>query len=506
MTSEGANGTGGVVYLVGCGPGDRGLVTERAVELVASADAILYDRLVPRSLLALAPPHCELVYVGKLPGRPTLLQEEINAELVARGRAGQRVVRLKGGDPFVFGRGGEEAEALAAAGVRFEVVPGVTAGIAAPAYAGIPVTHRAEASAVAFITAHEDPCKGESALDWRALARFPGTLVFYMGVRRLAAVSERLRAEGRSPDEPCAVVADGTRATQRTVTGTLATIAERVAAAGVQPPAVLVVGAVCALRERLAWAERRPLHGAVVVVTRARPQQSAIARRLRALGAEVVEAPAIRIRPLPPPPELATIERFGLVCLTSPNGARLLVDGLLAQGRDARALARAQIAAIGPGTAAALAERGLRADIVAERFVAEGLVEALSDVEVADRDVLIARAAEARDTLVEALAARGARVTVAPLYETVHEPLPDYARDDLERATYITFTASSTVRSFLAGGGTVPRGARVVSIGPITSAALREAGIAVDVEASRHDIDGLIEALVADARARRAVA
>lgn len=494
----------GIVYLVGAGPGDRGLVTERAAELVSRADAILYDRLVPRALLALASERAELVYVGKMPGRPSLPQDQINAELVRRGQAGQRVVRLKGGDPFVFGRGGEEAEALAAAGVPFEVVPGVTAGIAAPAYAGIPVTHRGESSAVAFVTAHEDPTKASSSVDWRALAAFPGTLVFYMGVGRLAAVSERLRREGRPADEPAAVIADGTLATQRTVSGTLAEIAERVAETGLRPPAVLVCGRVARLRERLAWAERRPLHGEVVVVTRARAQQSALAARLRGLGADVVEAPTIRIRPLPPPPELAAIDDYDLICLTSANGARLLVDGLFAHGRDARALARTKVAVIGPGTAAALAERGVRADLVAERFVAEGLLETLAEFDLAGRRVLVARAAEARDELPRTLERRGASVTVVALYETTREPLADHVREDLERATYLTFTASSTVRSYLESGGTVPRGARIVSIGPITSKTLREAGMPVNVEAQRHDIDGLVDALLADVRERRA--
>ena len=325
-------------------------------------------------------------------------------------------MRLKGGDPFVFGRGGEEAEALAAAGVAFEVVPGVTAGVAAPAYAGIPVTHRDDASAVAFVTGHEDPAKDESALDWEALARFPGTLVLYMGVKNLPLIAERLAAAGRDPAEPAAAIEQGTRPGQRTVTSTLAELPVAVAEAGLRAPAVLLFGPVAARRETVAWLEHRPLHGRRVVVTRARAQASGLAATLGALGAEVIELPAIRIEPLLDTDAVrdavADLHTYALVCLTSPNGVRLLFEAMVAQGRDARALANATVAAIGPGTAAALAERGVIADVVPERFVAESLVEALAGVEVAGRPVLVARAAEARDVLPDALAERGAKVDV----------------------------------------------------------------------------------------------
>jgi uroporphyrinogen III methyltransferase / synthase len=343
----------GIVYLVGAGPGDPGLMTRRSLELVAGADVVLYDRLIPPGALERARPEAELVYVGKEPGQPALPQEEINALLVEHGAAGRRVVRLKGGDPFVFGRGGEEAEALAAAGVAFEVVPGVTAGVAAPAYAGIPVTHREGASAVAFVTGHEDPAKDGSALDWDALARFPGTLVFYMGIKNLPLIAERLMAAGRPADQPAAVVARGTQPAQHTVAGTLSDIAERVAEASVRPPAITVVGPVAEMRGTLAWIERRPLHGEVVAVTRARAQASGLAARLRELGAEVVETPAIRIEPREV--ELPELAAYDLVCFTSPNGVRLFFAGL---GGDARSLAGARVAAIGPGTATALREHG----------------------------------------------------------------------------------------------------------------------------------------------------
>ena len=488
------------VYLVGAGPGDPGLLTARAVELIAEADVIVYDRLIPGSALDGARADAERLYAGKEGGGPSVSQDEIERLLVARGGAGQSVERLKGGDPFVFGRGGEEAEALRAAGVEFEIVPGITAGVAAPAYAGIPVTHRDAASAVAFVTGHEDPSKPESVLDWDALALFPGTLVVYMGVRRLSAIAERLIAGGRDPAEAAAVVERGTLPDQRVVRGSLAEIARAASEAGIRAPALAVFGPVADLRERLGWFESRALAGVSVAVTRARAQASGLAGRLSSLGASVVEAPAIRIDPLDgPPPD---VSRYDLVCLTSPNGVRLLFSRLASVGLDARALAGARVAAIGPGTAAALSSYGLIADVVPERFVAEGLVEALSDLPV--RRALVARAAEARDVLPDALRSRGAQVDVVALYETVAEPLDEGPLDALAGVDYVTFTSSSTVRFFLAAvGDRFPHGARLVSIGPVTSSTLREHGFEPDVEARRHDIDGVVQALVADVASAR---
>jgi uroporphyrinogen III methyltransferase / synthase len=489
----------GIVFLVGAGPGDPGLMTRRSLALIASADVVLYDRLIPPGALDGARADAELRYVGKDPGQPAVAQEEINRLLVELGLAGRRVVRLKGGDPFVFGRGGEEAEALAAAGVRFEVVPGVTAGVAAPAYAGIPVTHRDATSAVAFVTGHEDPSKDGSALDWEALARFPGTLVFYMGIKNLGLIAERLVGAGRPASEAAAVVARGTLPGQLTVSGTLAEIAARVDEARLRPPAITVVGPVAELRETLGWLEARPLHGEVVAVTRARAQASELAARLRELGADVVETPAIRIEPvpveLPEPPDL--------LCLTSPNGVRLYFDAL---DGDARSLAGTRIAAIGPGTAAALRERGIEADVVPERFVAEGLLEALAGEPIEGKRVLVARALDARDALPDGLRERGALVDVIALYRTVTESLSEEQEAALTTATYVTFTSSSTVRFLLEALGERPAAlgsARIVSIGPVTSATLREHGLEPDVEAERHDIDGLVEALTVDAAARR---
>jgi uroporphyrinogen III methyltransferase / synthase len=500
----------GIVYLVGAGPGDPGLMTRRSLELIAEADAILYDRLIPPGALDGAREDCDLRYVGKEPGNPALAQEEIDALLVELGSAGKRVVRLKGGDPFVFGRGGEEAEALRAAGVPFEVVPGVTAGVAAPAYAGIPVTHRDAASAVAFVTGHEDPAKAESALDAEGLARFPGTLVFYMGVKNLPLIADALIAAGRDPAEPAAVVRRGTLPDQQTVTGTLADIAEHVADAGIKPPAIAVIGKAAALRETLAWIERRPLHGRRVAVTRARAQASGLAARLRLLGADVVETPAIRTVARPVEGEVAAAvaatSDYSLVCLTSANGVDLLFATLAAAGLDSRALGGRIVAAIGPGTARALERHGVRPDVVPERSVAESLVEALADTPVEGRRVLIARAGEARDVLPDALRERGAEVDVVALYDTVVEPLSDEQRATLADIDYVTFTSASTVRNLLGSLGDAAAAslgdARIVSIGPVTSAAAAELGLRVDVEAERHDVDGLVDALVADASTR----
>ena len=488
------------VYLVGAGPGDPGLMTARSLDLIAGADVIVYDRLIPEEALAGARPDAELIYVGKEGGGPSMPQAKIDDLLLERGRSGRSVVRLKGGDPFVFGRGGEEAEVLREAGVPFEVVPGVTAGVAATAYAGIPVTHRGLASAVAFLTGHEDPDKPESALDWGALARFPGTLVLYMGVRQLGSIAQRLIEAGRDPAEPAAIVQRGTFPDQRVVGGTLATIAAEADAAGVRAPALTVVGAVAALRERISWFEDRPLAGITVAVTRAREQASGLAARLGDLGAAVVQAPAIRIVPLRP--ALPDLNRYDLVCLTSPNGVRLLFEAMVAAGRDARALAGMRVAAIGPGTAAALERGGVIADVVPERFVAEGLVEALREIPVTR--VLIARAASARDVLPDALRERGAEVDVLALYDTVAERLSEDELAAVARADYITFTSSSTVTYFLDSAGRSAVGAaKLISIGPVTSATLRAHGLEPHLEAVRHDIDGVIEALVEDAEGRR---
>jgi len=491
----GGNTASGRVYFVGAGPGDPGLLTARSLELIASADVILYDRLIPSSALAGARTDAELRYVGKEGGGPFVPQDQIEALILDRARAGRSVVRLKGGDPFVFGRGGEEAQTMLAAGIAFEIVPGVTSGLAAAAYAGIPATHRGHASAVALVTAHEDPSREESALDWPALAAFPGTLIFYMGVRQLATTAARLIAGGRPPDQPAAIVERGTLPEQRVVHATLETIAARAAETEIKAPAITVVGDVAGLGVELAWVDARPraLAGKTIAVTRARSQSSELAGRLRALGAEVLETPTIRI--VAREVALPSLADFDLICLTSPNGVRILFDRLGERGEDARAMARATVAAIGPGTARALADRGILADVVPERFVAESLAESLDGHMI--RRALIARAAQARDVLPEALTARGVEVEVVALYDTVAEPLPPAHLAAAKAADYITFTSASTVRFYLESGE-IGRLTRVASIGPVTSRTLREHGIEPDVEAEAHDIDGLVAAIRAD--------
>jgi uroporphyrinogen III methyltransferase/synthase len=492
----------GRVYLVGAGPGDAGLLTARALSLIEAADVILYDRLVGEGALDGARAHAELVFVGKQGGGEAVPQEQTEQLMITRAREGKTVVRLKGGDPFVFGRGGEEGLALRAAGIEFEVVPGVTAGIAAPAYAGIPVTHRGLSSAVALVTAQAGRAQGAGSSgggwpDWPALARFPGTLVFYMGAARLSEIASSLIAHGRPAGEPAAVVQAGTLPEQRSLAATLEEIADAAEQAGMGAPLLLVTGAVAALSDELSWLPARPLTGRTVAVTRSRAQASGLAHRLEELGARVVQAPTITTRVLETdPPELS---QYDLVCLTSPNAVRALFDRLAATGRDARALAGTRVAVIGPGTAAALAEHGVRADIVPERPIAESLVEALAGVPLAR--ALIARASRAREVLPEALRARGVEVDILALYETLPEPI---AQDTLSRALaadYVAFTSSSTVTNFLdaAAPHTLSEGTRIVSIGPATSATLSERGLRAHVEAARHDIDGVIDALLADA-------
>ncbi len=492
----------GRVYLVGAGPGDPGLLTVRALELIAQADVILYDRLVGPGALDGARADAELIFVGKQGGGEAVPQEQTEELMLEHALGGRTVLRLKGGDPFVFGRGGEEALRLRDAGIPFEIVPGITAGIAAPAYAGIPVTHRGLATAVALVTGHTrgDGEGSETAIDWDGLAAFPGTLVFYMGVRQLPRIAQALMGAGRPAGEPVAVIQDGTLPGQRSVCGTLATIADIVTREEIRPPSVTVVGAVAALGRELAWIAPRPLSGRTVAVTRARPEASGLARRLRTLGAGVVEAPAIRIEAIPGPP--LDPSPYDLICVMSPNGVTQMFDRLAAgqPPRDARSLAGARIAAIGPGTVRALAAHGIRADIVPERSVAESLAEALADLPV--RRALIARAAEARDVVPDALMARGAEVDILTLYETVAESPEPRVLEQALAADYLTFTSSSTVRFLLAAAGGPERispSTRLVSIGPVTSQTLREAGLEPHVEAERHDIDGLIEALLADA-------
>ena len=479
------------VYLVGAGPGDPGLLTVRGAQLLGQADVVVYDRLAPRVLLDLAPASAQLLAAGKARGQVEMTQDEINAALIEHGAAGRTVVRLKGGDPFVFGRGGEEAEALRSAGIPFEVVPGITSAIAAPAYAGIPVTHRGRSTHVTVVTGHEDPDKGHADVDWDALGRAGGTLVILMGAGRIGDIAKRLIDGGRAADTPVAAVRNGTRPDQQTVRATLATIAD----ADVQAPAAIVVGDVAALD--LAWFEGRPLFGRSVVVTRAREQASELRAKLEALGAQVIELPTIDIEPiefaLPP------LEQYGWLVFTSANGVTAFFErGLAPAGLDARALSGVRVAAIGTATLQALDRYGVRADVLPERFVAESLLESFPPPDTPGERVLLARAEQARDVLPSGLAERGYAVEVLVVYRTVvstPEPVDlERVRGDVDA---ITFTSSSTVTNFceLAGELREPQPV-VVSIGPVTSETARARGLRVDAEAAEHTIDGVVAALV----------
>jgi len=480
------------VYLVGAGPGDPGLLTVRGFAVLTSADVVVYDRLASPTLLEVVPAGAELISAGKAPGKVDMNQDEINAVLVDRGRTGATVVRLKGGDPFVFGRGGEEAEALAAAGVPYEVVPGVTSAIGALAYAGIPITHRGVSTHFTVVTGHEDPVKGRTDVDWDGLAQVGGTLVILMGAGKIGDIAQRLIGGGLDPATPVAAVRNGTRPDQRTVRATLETIKD----AGVRAPSAIVVGDVAALD--LAWFESRPLFGRSVVVTRAREQASELRARLEALGANVIELPTITIDPLDF--SLPVLSDFEWLVFTSVNGVDAFFDrGLEPAGFDARALAGLRVAAIGPSTERALLVRGIRIDLTPERFVAESLLDVFPPPAVDRKRVLLARADEGRDVLPEGLTARGYDVEVLPVYRTVRAE-PD--ADALERVRAggvdaITFTSSSTVDNLCDVLGKVPDPQPViVSIGPATSETARARGLRVDIEAADHTIDGVVTALL----------
>ena len=476
------------VFLVGAGPGDPGLLTVRGAEVLATADVVVYDRLSVLSLLDLAPPTAERISVGKTPGYPSAAQEEINALLVERGKSGERVVRLKGGDPFVFARGGEEAAALADAGVDFEIVPGITSAVAVPAYAGVPVTHRGLSTSFTVVTGHEDPWAATET-DWEAVARVAGTIVVLMGVATRDAIAARLIRGGLAAETPVTAVQWGTRPEQRTVRTTLGELG----AAAVDSPATIVIGEVAGLD--LAWFERRPLFGRRVVVTRAATQASTLVRRLRTLGAETVEVPSIEITDASDGgaalrDAASRVASYDWVVFTSTN----TVERFMPLLRDARAFGAAKVAAIGPGTAEALASRNVVPDLVPERFVAESLLEAFPP---GPGRVLLPRAAVARDVLPDGLRAAGWEVDVVEAYRAQRATLRPETLDAARAADAITFTSSSTVSGFLetAGRDAVP--AVVACIGPVTAATAREQGLDVAIESPVHTVDGLVDELVA---------
>ncbi|MDI7268653.1 MAG: uroporphyrinogen-III C-methyltransferase [Myxococcota bacterium] len=499
----------GTVYLVGAGPGDPGLLTVRGAALLRRADAVVFDHLANSSLLELAPASAEIRDVGKSGDGPhQMSQEGINDLLVEMARRRRIVVRLKGGDPFVLGRGGEEMIHLRRAGVPCVVVPGVTSATAVPACAGIPVTHRRVSATATIVTGHEDPTKDGPDVDWAGVARAGGTIVSLMGMSRIDAIASALVEGGRPAHTPAAAISWGCTPRRRVVAGTLGDIAERSAAAGIGAPGILVVGDVVRLREEIMPPSALPLAGRTVLVTRSRGQASRLVEALCDLGAAAVEAPAFRVVPPLDPEALRTAARkvgeYDWVVLTSANGVAALFDALAAQDLDARAFGSARVAAIGPGTAAALADRGVRADLVPERFIAEGILEALADRDAAGRRFLLCRAQEAGDALPEGLRERGARAVDEICAYRLQRESPDpwvIERIDRGEIDAVTFTSGSTVRGLreLLGEdrfAALGRRAAVVSIGPITSAEARRMGLDVAAEAAEHSIPGLVAALV----------
>ena len=498
----------GIVYLVGAGPGDPGLLTVRGRELLVTCDAIAADALANPAIVEmarLANPRVDVHLVGKRGGYgDSATQEAIDTLLIRLAREGKRVVRLKGGDPFVFGRGGEEALALAAAGVSCEVVPGITAGVAAPAYAGIPVTHRGVATSVTFVTGHEDPAKTDTQTDWAALARAGGTIVLYMGVATLPRIAAALVAGGMPRGTPAAAVQWGTLSRQRTITATVATLADEVARQRLDAPVIVVIGHVVSLRSEMAWFEKRSLFGTRIVVTRASAQASALHAALAELGAEVLELPALRVAPIEGAALDDAIARLGeyeWVIFTSQNAVRVVWDALRARGSDARAFGGRRIACVGKSTSDALLARGIAADLVPSRFVAEGVLESMAGRgDVKGQRILYLAAEGARDVLPEGLRQLGCDIDVVHVYRSVSDGAgADVVRDALQRGAVdaVTFASASAVRGYVAAvGATHARIARGVSIGPVTSEALRAAGIEVAAEATEATIAALVGATV----------
>ncbi|MFL5566565.1 MAG: uroporphyrinogen-III C-methyltransferase [Gemmatimonadaceae bacterium] len=500
--------TEGKVYLVGAGPGDPALITLRGKQLIDAADAVVYDALANTALLppgARATGRPELYYVGKRGGgADTVTQEEINSLLVKLARDGKRVVRLKGGDPFVFGRGSEEAQAMNDASVPFEIVPGITAGIAAPAYAGIPVTHRGLATSVTFVTGHEDPTKPNTQTNWAALAKAGGTIVLYMGVKTLDSITSALTEHGMPGEIPAAAIQWGTRAKQRTVVATLETLAARVVEQKIGAPAIIVIGWPVVLRDELNWFERRPLFGQRIVVTRATPQAHALSDKLRDVGAEVIEMPATQIARLDLAPLRSAIDQLSLytwLIFTSQNAVSIFWDQLLGEGKDTRALSGLKVAAVGPATAGALLEHGVTVDVIPSRFVAEGLLEMFqARDDIAGNGVLYVTAEGARDVLPQGLRDIGAEVTVIEAYRSI--PDGDGAerlarKIEAGKVDLVTFTSGSAVRGYVdTVGDDLALRVPAASMGPQTSEALREAGIEIKAEAKDATLDSLVDAVI----------
>ena len=495
----------GKVYIIGAGPGDAGLITIKGVDCLRRADVIVYDYLVCEELLHYAKDGARFIYAGKKGGDHTLSQEKINRLLLEEALAGNTVARLKGGDPFIFGRGGEEAEVLAHSGVPFEIVPGVTSAIAVPAYAGIPLTHRGLTSTVAFVTGHEDPAKEKSDIDWQALAGI-GTLVFLMGVKNIGQIAEALMSQGKSPQTPAALIRWGTTPQQEIITAALTDIAAQAQASGFAPPAILVVGKVVDLRKTLQWFEQKPLFGKGIVITRPARQGDDLAALLEKEGAQAIHFPTIKI--IPPrdweslDAALNKLDTYNWLIFTSANGVQYFFERLLELNKDIRELKGVKICCIGPATAGQMEKRGLRVDLVPEYYISESILKSFAAPNLQKQKILIPRAAHARDILPEGLKKMGAIVDVVPAYETVNsgkkkEELLELLQNN--RIDVITFTSSSTVANFSEIMGkdfTCPSRVKIACIGPITEAAAHKAGFQVDIQQEHYTIEGLVESLL----------
>jgi uroporphyrinogen III methyltransferase/synthase len=494
----------GKVYIIGAGPGDPGLITLKAVRCLEKSDVIVYDYLVSPDILSYARKDARLIYVGKKGGHHTVPQDELNRILVKEASEGNIVARLKGGDPFIFGRGGEEAEILFREGITFEIIPGITSAVAVPAYAGIPLTHREHTSTVAFVTGHEDPTKDESRLDWGKLSGIE-TLVFLMGVKNLPQIVNSLLENGRSPDTPVAMIRWGTTADQFTLSGTLCDITGRAEERKVTPPAIFVVGEVAGLRKTLNWFETKPLFGRGIVITRPEEQSGELAALLREEGARIIQFPTIKIVP----PEsfddldraLENIETYDWIIFTSANGVRFFFNRLSEMGKDVRGLKGIKICTIGPATQSAIEKRGISVNIVPEEFISEGVVEAFKGQDMRNAKVLLPRAEVARDVIPEGLRELGATVDVAVTYRTISSGSDGKELETLiqnEKVDVITFTSPSTVNNFINIMGEnlkLPEMVKIACIGPVTEKAAQKAGFAVDIMQGPFEITGLVESI-----------
>ena len=494
----------GKVYIIGAGPGDPGLITVKGLKCLTEADVVIYDHLVSEEIIRQAKESARLIYAGKKGGAHTLPQEEINRRLVEEAKQGHIVARVKGGDPFIFGRGGEEAETLVRARIPFEVIPGVSSAVAVPAYAGIPLTHRGYTSTLAFVTGHEDPTKDESDIDWKTLAGI-GTLVFLMGVKNLRQITANLLVHGKHADTPAALIRRGTTEDQETLTGTLSDISRIAEGRKFSPPAILVVGDVVTLRSVLNWFETKPLFGKGIVITRPEAQAEEFAGLLHAEGARVIRFPTIKIVP----PEdyhdldlaIGRLSRYQWIIFTSANGVSFFLSRLKELGRDIRDMKDIRICTIGPATAATIEDQGIRVDLVPEEFISEGVVKAFREFDIKDNKVLLPRAEKARDVIPEGLAMLGAKVDAVTAYRTVNSGKDKSELDTLiheGKVDVITFTSPSTVTNFVEIMGreyAIPPHIKIACIGPVTEAAVKKANLPVDIIQERYTIPGLVDTL-----------